>query len=161
MSSRLTTTLIVAVTIVLCAFIASTHAQPVPLAKRYINVDRSGLALQGYDPVAYFKESKAVKGNKEISSTWQGATYRFASNENKADFDKEPAKYEPQFGGFCGYAVSEGHTAKIDPEAFTIIDGRLILQYSKSVLKMWNKEAAERLKKADANWPGIAEKNGK
>ena len=146
---------------VLLAFVARAYSQPVPEPKRYVNVDRHGLALQGYDPVAYFKENKPVQGKKEITSTYQGATYRFASVENKADFDEEPAKYEPQFGGFCGYAISEGHTAKIDPEAFVIQDGRLILQYSKSVLKKWNQDPADRLKKADNNWPGIADKNGK
>jgi YHS domain-containing protein len=129
--------------------------------KRYLNVDRHGLALHGYDPVAYFTQSKAVKGDKNITSTYQGATYRFASQEDKETFEKDPAKYEPQFGGFCGYAVSDNHTADIDPEAFIVKDDRLILQYSKKVLKMWNQDPENRLKRADANWPGIADKNGK
>jgi YHS domain-containing protein len=129
--------------------------------KRYVNLDRSGLAIKGYDPVAYFTDGKAVKGEAGIAAQYLGATYYFASARNKTAFEKEPAKYEPQFGGFCGYAVSQGHTASVDPEAFLIQDGRLILQYSKKVLASWNENPNERLKSADANWPGIAAKKGK
>ena len=132
-----------------------------PAGKTYVNVDRHGLALHGYDPVAYFTQNKAVEGDKNITSSYRGGAYRFASQENKETFEKDPAKYEPQFGGFCGYAVSDNHTADVDPQAFVIQDGRLILQYSKSVLKKWQKEPADRLKNADKNWPGIADKNGK
>ena len=134
---------------------------PAQEAKRYLNVDRNGVALHGFDPVAYFTQHKAIKGDKTIASTYRGATYHFASQEDKEKFDAEPVKYEPQFGGFCGYAVSEGHTADIDPEAFVISGDRLILQYSKRVLKMWNQDPENRLKKAESNWPAIAEKNGK
>jgi YHS domain-containing protein len=129
--------------------------------RMYLNVDRHGLALKGYDPVAYFAQNAAVKGDKTITAGYGGATYRFASAQNRDAFEKEPAKYEPQFGGFCGYAVSKGHTASIDPEAFVIQDGRLILQYSKKVLRMWNQDPKSRLKSADANWPGIVAKHGK
>ena len=149
---NMTTMLLVALAV------SASGAEP---AKRYVNVDRRGLALQGYDPVAYFTQNKAVKGDKTIVSNYHGATYRFASQDNKSAFDADPVKYEPQFGGFCGYAVSEGHTASIDAEAFVIMDGRLILQYSRKVLGMWNEDPANRLKSADKNWPGIAEKNGK
>jgi YHS domain-containing protein len=131
-----------------------------PATKTYLNLDRHGWGLHGYDPVAYFTQNKAIKGDKNIAATYRGAMYRFASQEDKETFEKDPAKYEPQFGGFCGYAVSDNHTADVDPEAFVIQDGRLILQYSKSVLKKWQKEPAERLKNADKNWPGIADKNG-
>ena len=141
------------------AFAQSTTAPSA--AKRYLNLDWHGVALHGYDPVAYFTQNKAIKGDKNISSTYEGATYQFASQEDKETFEKDPAKYEPQFGGFCGYAVSDNHTADVDPEAFIIKDERLILQYSKSVLKKWNADPENRLKKADANWPGIADKNGK
>jgi YHS domain-containing protein len=130
-------------------------------AKRYLNLDRHGVALHGYDPVAYFAQNKAVEGDKNITSTYRGATYRFASQEDKDAFEKDAAKYEPQFGGFCGYAVSNNKTADVDPEAFVIQDGRLILQYSKSILKKWNQDPAKRLESADKNWPGIADKNGK
>ncbi|HSS99742.1 MAG TPA: YHS domain-containing (seleno)protein, partial [Terriglobales bacterium] len=85
--------------------------------KSLINVDRTGLALKGYDPVAYFTENKPVMGNSQFVSTYNGARYQFASAANKSAFDANPSKYEPQFGGFCAYAASEGHTAKIEPDA--------------------------------------------
>src|SRR5262249_31450386 len=129
--------------------------------KTYLNLDRHGLALHGYDPVAYFTQNKAIEGDKKFTSKYREATYRFATQEDKEQFEKDPAKFEPQFGGFCGYAVSDNHTADVDPEAFIIQDGRLILQYSKSVLKKWTQEPQKRLESADKNWPGISDKNGK
>ena len=143
------------------------RAAPAPLAlqdsgeKTLLNVDQSGLALQGYDPVAYFTQSKAVKGDAKITSSFRGATYRFASQEHKALFDADPAKYEPAFGGYCGFGVSRGYLVEIDPEAFVIQDGRLILQYSKGVLRDWKKDPAGYLAKALRNWPELLKKNGK
>src|SRR5215831_9317956 len=99
--------------------------------KSLLNVDKSNLAIQGYDPVAFFTDNKPVKGKAEFKSTWSGATYYFASAEHKADFDKDPAKYEPAFGGYCAYGVSKNKLVETDPEAFQIMDGRLLLQYSK------------------------------
>jgi YHS domain-containing protein len=131
-------------------------------AKTLVNTDRDGIALSGYDPVAYFTQGQPVRGQADFTSTHAGAIYRFASAENKASFDAQPAKYAPAFGGFCGYAASRGYTAKIDPEAFLITsDGRLVLQYDRSVLARWNKDPEGHLKKADANWPAIVEKHGK
>jgi YHS domain-containing protein len=129
--------------------------------KSLINVDKTGLALKGYDPVAYFTENKPVMGNAQFVSTYNGARYQFASAANKSAFDANPAKYEPQFGGFCAYAASEGHTAKIEPDAFEVLNGRLLLQYDKDVRETFNKDPQGRLKKADANWPGLVEKYGK
>ncbi|HWR14711.1 MAG TPA: YHS domain-containing (seleno)protein [Terriglobales bacterium] len=129
--------------------------------KKLINVDKNGLALQGYDPVAYFTVNQPLKGSPSFQSQYNGATYYFFSAANKAAFDANPAKYEPQFGGFCAYAVSQGHTAKIEPDAFKIQDGRLLLQYDKSVREKFNKDANGNLKRADQNWPGLVEKNGK
>ena len=128
---------------------------------RYLNLDRSGLALQGYDPVAYFTDGKPVKGDANITATSNGATYRFASAEHKAAFEREPAKYEPQFGGFCAYAVSINKTADIDPNFWEIIDGRLILQHNQKAWDLWQKDPAANLKKADANWPGLVARNAK
>lgn len=130
-------------------------------AKELVNLNWSGVALKGYDPVAYFTDSKAVKGDSKNQSTYKGAIYWFASADHKALFDKEPAKYAPQFGGFCAWAVSLGYTANIDPNAFQIVDGRLLLQYDLSVRERFGKDTAGNLKKADANWPGIVEKKGK
>ena len=129
-------------------------------AQTLVNTDRSGLALQGYDPVSYFTDNAATEGSADITSTSGGATYRFASAEHKQMFDADPAKYTPQFGGYCAYAVSRGDTASIDPEAFQIVDGRLLLQYSKSILATFNKDTSGNLSKADANWPKLLAERG-
>jgi YHS domain-containing protein len=130
-------------------------------AKTLLNVDKGGVGIKGYDPVAYFTENKAVKGDAQYQSTSKGVTYYFASAQNKAVFDANSAKYEPQFGGFCAWAVSQGYTAPIDPNAFQIVNGRLLLQYSLSVRKDFSQDAEGNLRKADANWPAIVEKKGK
>src|SRR5215475_7555784 len=129
--------------------------------KSLVNVDKTGLGIKGYDPVAYFTENKPVMGNPQFVSTYNGVRYQFASAADKSAFDANPSKYEPQFGGFCAYAASEGHTAKIEPDAFQVMNGRLLLQYDKDVQQMFNKDPQGRLQKADANWPGIVEKDGK
>ena len=130
-------------------------------AKALVNVDRSGVAIKGYDPVAYFTDKKAVKGNAQLQSNVGGVIYYFASAENKAAFDADAAKYQPQFGGFCAWAVSRGYTAPIDPNAFQIVNGRLLLQYSLKVRTDFSADTEGNLKKANANWPSIVEKKGK
>ncbi len=130
-------------------------------AKSLLNVDRSGVGIKGYDPVAYFTQDKAVRGDAQFQSKADGVIYYFASAENKAAFDTNPAKYEPQFGGFCAWAVSRGYTAPVDPNAFQIVNGRLLLQYSLKVRKDFSADTEGNLRKADANWPSIIEKKGK
>ncbi len=110
------------------------------------------LAVQGYDPVAYFEDSKAIQGKKEITTTYHDAQYCFSSEKNKALFLENPEKYEPQFGGFCAYGMSNGYEAPIQPEAFTIVDNKLYLNYNLKVREMWLKEQATRIEKANANW---------
>ena len=129
--------------------------------KSLLNLDKQNLAIQGYDPVAYFTDHKPVKGKPEFKSTYSSATYYFVSAEHKTQFDKEPAKYEPAFGGYCAYGVSRKKLVEINPEAFQIMDGRLLLQYSKGVRNDFNKDAKGNLGKAKANWPGLVDKNGK
>lgn len=131
---------------------AAPAAEPAPT----LNLDRHGLALQGYDPVAFFTEQRPQAGLPALTSTVHGATYRFATPAHKAAFDKEPGKYEPQFGGYCAYGVSRGKLVEIDVEAFQIVDGRLLLQYSKGIRKKFNEDAAANLKKADAQWPALS-----
>jgi YHS domain-containing protein len=130
-------------------------------SKTLLNLDKSGLAIQGYDPVAFFTENKPVKGRKEFQSAYHGATYYFASADDKARFDKEPARYEPAYGGFCAYGVSRNKLVDVDPAAFQIVDGRLMLQYSKGVQKDFNKDVQGNVAKANAYWPGLVEKKGK
>jgi YHS domain-containing protein len=122
-----------------------------------VNVDKSGLALQGYDPVAYFTDSKPVKGSPDFTATYKGATYQFASAEHRDMFNQAPAKYEPQFGGFCGFAVSMNKLAPIEPENFRVLHDRLILLHNKKSSDMWSKDPEGNLKKADANWPTLSQ----
>lgn len=129
--------------------------------KTLVNIDKTGLGLKGYDPVAYFTENRPVKGDPQFVSTYNGVRYQFASAADKNAFDANPSKYEPQFGGFCAYAASEGHTAKIEPDAFEVLNGRLLLQYDRDIRERFDKEPQGRLKKADSNWPAIVEKDGK
>jgi YHS domain-containing protein len=138
------------------AFSGAVHAEKV-----LISTDKTGLALQGYDPVAYFTDGKPVKGDAKITASYRGATYRFATDEHKKMFEADPAKYEPQFGGYCGYAASINKISPISPDFWQILDGRLVLQHNNKALTLWKQDVSGNLKKADANWPGLVEKNGK
>src|SRR5438093_1073528 len=129
--------------------------------KTLLNLDKSGLALQGYDPVAFFMDGKPVKGKPELGLHHNGALYYFATKEHRDAFKSDPAKYEPAFGGYCAYGVSRNKLVEIDVEAFQIVDGKLLLQYSKGVRDDFNKEAKGNLAKANANWPALVEKKGK
>lgn len=120
-----------------------------------LNLDK-GLALDGYDPVAYFTSGKAVPGKKEIRHTNEGVTYYFSSAINKEAFIKNPSQYEPQYGGWCAYAMGDsGEKVEVDPETFKVTDGKLYLFYNKyfnNTLPKWNKDEAALKVKADKNW---------
>jgi YHS domain-containing protein len=141
----------------------ATLALPVlaQTTKTLINVDPTGIALQGYDPVAFFNEGKPVKGEEKFLSQHDGGIYLFASKEDKVAFDQAPAKYEPAFGGYCAYGVSRKRLVDIDVNAFQIVDGRLLLQYSKSVRDDFNEDQKGNLTKADGYWPALVAKKGK
>jgi len=117
------------------------------------------VAIQGYDPVGYFNQGKAIKGKKEFSVSYQAVTYNFSSAENKNAFLKNPSKYEPQYGGWCAYAMgSSGEKVEINPETFKITDGKLYLFYNAffyNTLKSWNKDENNLKMKADTNWKKI------
>lgn len=113
---------------------------------------KNGVAVQGYDVVAYFESSKPVEGKSEISTKYNEATYLFSSDKNKELFLKNPAKYAPQYGGYCAYGVSENHTSPTDPKAFTIVDDKLYLNYSLKVKELWSKDREARIVKANDNW---------
>ena len=121
------------------------------------NVDGSGVGIQGYDPVAFFTGNKPVLGQEQFHSSYHDVTYRFASAEHQQMFEKDPAKYEPQFGGYCAYGVTQGHLAPIKVDAFEIVDGRLLMGYDANAKKAFDKDQAGNLKTADHNWPGLAE----
>ena len=146
---------------VLAALVILAAFSAIASAKELLNLDGNRVAIQGYDPVAFFTDNRPVKGEAQFQSDYQGAKYYFASADHKAAFDKEPAKYEPQFGGYCAYGTSRGKTVPIKIEAWQILNGRLLMQYDLDVKSEFNKDPQGTLKKADQNWPGLVEKYGK
>ena len=98
---------------------------------------------------------KPVMGMASHTYHWNGADWRFSTEENMAAFKTSPEKYAPQYGGYCAYGVSQGHAVPIDPEAWRIVDGKLYLNYSKDVQKMWQKDTTGYIQKAEQNWPGL------
>ncbi|MCX2573184.1 YHS domain-containing (seleno)protein [Pedobacter sandarakinus] len=136
--------------------IGGVFAQNASERKKEFNIDKSALAIEGYDPVAYFTTQKATEGKSDITLINDGITYRFANNQNKALFKANPEKYEPQYGGWCAYAMGDtGEKVEIDPETFKIVDGKLYLFYNKffnNTKKTWNKDEKNLKTKADASW---------
>jgi len=137
------------------AFLSTVNAQTHHRQKEF-NLNKFHLAIQGYDPVAYFKQGKAVKGTKEQALTHNGATYYFTSAQNKATFQTSPEHYEPKYGGWCAYAMgATGEKVDVDPETFKIVDGKLYLFYNSffnNTLKLWNKDEKNLHTKAEVNW---------
>jgi len=117
-----------------------------------VNTNGEGIALNGFDAVAYFAADKAVEGSKTYEYAWNGAKWLFSSAENLEKFKQDPAAYAPQFGGYCSFAVSKGYTANSDPNAWKIVDGKLYLNYSPEVKKKWEQDQQENIKKAEGNW---------
>jgi YHS domain-containing protein len=115
----------------------------------------AGLAIRGYDPVTYHLQAQPAKGTPQFSCQWRGATWLFATAENRDSFQAEPERYAPQYGGYCAYAVSKGRTASIDPEAWRVVDGKLYLNYSRGVQKKWETDVLGNIIKADKNWPDL------
>ncbi|RBP51453.1 YHS domain-containing (seleno)protein [Arenicella xantha] len=115
-------------------------------------------AIRGYDSVAYFTQNKPVKGSTDFSYEYQGATWLFASEQNLEVFKQNPEQYMPQYGGYCAYAVSRGTTASIKPEYFQIYQGKLYLNYSKSVAKRWRKDKDKYIQEANKHWPQVLDR---
>ena len=118
----------------------------------------SNQAIRGYDPVAYFTSGKPVKGDQKFALHWKDADWYFVSKENLNSFAKNPGKYAPQYGGYCAYGMSEGHKAPTDPDAWTIVDGKLYLNYSTDVRTKWRQNEKDRISNADKNWPQLKDK---
>ena len=115
-----------------------------------------GVAIEGYDPVAYFTESRPVKGSDAFAYDWLGATWYFANAEHRELFTTQPVRYAPQYGGHCALGTAFGETtANIDPEAWSIVDGKLYLQYSQGAREGWEQDRAKRIAAADQKWPEI------
>lgn len=112
----------------------------------------SNTALQGYDPVAYFTIGEATEGSKKFSTTYMGAEFQFASQENLDLFIANPETYAPQYGGYCAWAISQGNYAKGNAKNWAIVDGKLYLNYNKSIQKKWDKDRAGFITSGDAQW---------
>lgn len=115
----------------------------------------NGKAIKGYDPVAYFLENKAVPGDERFSYNWSGSTWLFSSQAHLDSFQLAPQKYAPQYGGYCAYGVSENHKSPTDPQAWTIIDNKLYLNYSLKVKGLWLKDTTTRIHQANLYWPSL------
>lgn len=125
------------------------------LAKSPIYKDWWGHAIGGYDPVAYFTQNKPVEGSKEFAYEWKGAQWRFASQENLDTFKANPEQYAPQYGGYCAYGVAQGYAVSIQPDAWTILEGKLYLNYDQDVQKKWEADKPGFITEANKRWPGV------
>lgn len=136
--------------------LALAAASPAVAAKDPISTGLlSRVAVSGHDPVAYFTQGKPVMGDKSFTATWKGAEFRFASAANRDRFKADPARYAPQYGGYCAWAVSQGYTASADPAVWKIVNGKLYLNYNAEVGRKWATDIPGHIAKADANWPRV------
>lgn len=147
---RIRRLLVAALTLTALLAAAGTALALDPVFSTYL-----GGAIRGYDPVAYHTEGKPVAGKRAHRVEWKGATWSFASAGNKALFESDPEKYAPRYGGYCAWAVSQGYTASIDPDAWSIVDGRLYLNYNLEVRDHWSKDIPGNISKGDVNWPKL------
>jgi len=152
---------VVVAALALATFGSSVALAESPSQKYLVDVDEHGVILDGYDPVALVSDGKLVRGKSAIATTHQGAIYRFASQENKQRFDKNPEKYRPQFGGYCAMSVTMGKLMPGDVQTWSIVDGRLVVQLNEKAAAMWKKNPEGHLKKADKNWPKLVAKHKK
>ncbi len=133
-------------------FAAAATAMPALAAQSAIYT-KGGLAVGGYDTVAYFTEKKPRKGSAEHSLKWRGATWRFKSAENKALFEANPEKYAPQYGGYCAYAMASGDFVSTNPKAWDIYNDKLYLNYNSIIWAVWNRDKNGYVTRADKRWP--------
>lgn len=115
----------------------------------------NGVAINGYDAVAYFTDHKPVKGKHEFSTSYKGASFYFATAAHRDAFAKQPELYVPQYGGYCAFGTAEGHKAPTEPQAFTVVDGKLYLNYNDDVAKTWRSNIDGYIKRANANWDTV------
>ncbi len=118
--------------------------------------EKDGAAIRGYDPVAYFTQNKPVPGLPEFSAEYKGSTFRFASQANRDAFVADPERYAPQYGGYCAFGAAGGYKAKVDPAAFTVVAGKLYLNYNADVQKQWTRDIPGFIAKADKSWPQVS-----
>jgi YHS domain-containing protein len=133
------------------AFITAVQAQ----AQQSEIFAPGGKAIKGYDPVAFFKESKPVKGSDKFQYKWKDATWLFSTNENLEAFKANPEKYAPQYGGYCAYGTSQGHKAPTQTDTWTVLNDKLYFNYNDKVKELWTKDQANLIKVADEKWPEV------
>lgn len=143
---------------VLCLFALMWLVLPMSALAQEFNLDAAGLALRGYDPVAYFAAGKPEAGRSEFTASHKGATYRFVSAANRDAFVAAPERYLPQYGGWCAFAAADGKKADGDPQVWRIENGKLYLNYNRSVGQRWSADIPGFVARADAKWPEIREK---
>lgn len=136
-------------------FLALILFSAAPAFAQSLNVE-NGVAVGGTDVVAYFAAGRAAPGRPEFAHSWSGATWRFSSAANRDAFAAEPARYAPQYGGFCAWAVSQGYRAPVDPDAWRIVDGKLYLNYSRAIQMRWDLTRGSNIAAGDRNWPRLA-----
>ena len=136
-------------------FAAPAIAAPAPA----VYTASDGLGARGYDPVAYFTAGKPVKGSAAHEVHWGGAKWRFASAQALDTFKADPARYAPQFGGYCAWAVSQHYLAPGDPNFWKIVDGKLYLNANARAKQLWEADQAEAIKRGHANWPAVLTEN--
>ena len=124
-----------------------------------VSADARGVAIRGYDPVAFFTAGRPVAGKAEHSLVWNGATWRFASAASLAAFKAAPARFAPQFGGYCAWAVSQHYLAPGDPNFWKIVDGKLYLNANARAKELWEADQAEAIARGHANWPAVLTDN--
>ncbi len=117
--------------------------------------EETGIAIRGYDTVAYFTQGKPVEGKPEHSIDWRGATWLFSTQEHAELFDAEPEKYAPQYGGYCAYGVAQGYLVKIEPDQWSIVDNKLYLNYDRGVQKKWVKDIPGFITKANDQFSAL------
>lgn len=139
----------------LLAVLTATLLPSWAIAAGPLNLDARGVAIHGHDPVAYFVDGKATAGRPEHRATVGAATYWFASEANVQLFKADPAKYEPQYGGYCAYGVAQGYKPDIDPTAFRIVEGKLYLNLSPAVQKRWTEDIPGHISRANKNWVSL------
>ena len=121
-------------------------------AGKLVATDPAGIAIKGYDTVAYFTDGKALKGKPEFAFTWHDAQWLFANARHRELFAADPERYAPQFGGFCSYGLSKGKLLSADPQQWTIVEGKLYMKFNRSARDLWRQDKADNIKNAEAAW---------